>query len=227
MHDLAECEDFRSLLETVPWATTWLHAENADLGHVRFLENDAKGGAMDIEDTIWVVVNAEDTQEQANEVNARGCREVCDLRIQEQADMMYPELHNQAMQLCKDDRIVMHQGGARILGGQLLRAAGRVASVVRQLMPEDIDKYPRLWQVTARWYRKWSYNVSNLHGQLFIKYDLKEAKPPQPSPKVIRPRQGNKFIPLHKNCHRHVRCEAYSEVDAFWRRTMSSRETPN
>jgi len=171
---------------------------------------------METQDIIWVIVNAEDTQEQANEDNAQGCREVCNVRIIEQADMMYPELRNQAVKLHKGDRIVMHQGGARSRGGQLLRAAGRLASEVRVLMPQDISKNSLLWQVTARWYKRWPHTVSSLHGQLYIEYDLEEPKVPQPSPRVIRPRPGDKFIPFHKNCLQHKRCRAYPELDAFW-----------
>ena len=70
---------------------------------------------------IWIVVNAEDTQKQATVRNAEGCRELCDARIEAEADMLYAELCEQAKRLELGARIVMHQGGARSLGGQLLR----------------------------------------------------------------------------------------------------------
>ncbi len=63
--------------------------------------------------TIWVVVNAEDTQGKPNATNARGCYKLCNARVGAQADMLYKELSSQAVQLNEGDRIVMHQGGAR------------------------------------------------------------------------------------------------------------------
>ena len=52
-------------------------------------------------DAIWIVVSAEDTQGEANEVNATGCQELCEARIDAQADMLYGDLFTQAKELEK------------------------------------------------------------------------------------------------------------------------------
>jgi len=176
---------------------------------------------MTDQDTIWIVINAEDTQGRANNVNAAGCKTVCDARIDAKADMMYPTLHAQAALRREGDRIVMHQGGARGLGGQLLTGAGWVSSRVRTLTSEYVATHQHLWEVTATWYRHWPASPDHLHGELIIDYKLQRAESPQSSPKAIRPRQGAKFIPLHKNCRAHTQCSAYNEVDAFWHKTIS------
>jgi hypothetical protein len=87
-------------------------------------------------DIIWIVVNAEDTQGKANAINAQGCRELCEARVDAQADMLYGGLLDQASRLGQGDRIVMHQGGARGSGGQRLLAAGYVRNNVQPLTPE-------------------------------------------------------------------------------------------
>ena len=88
----------------------------------------------DTSDIIWVVVNSEDTQRRANAANAQGCRELCEARVDAQADMLYGRLFGQANELSEGDRIVMHQGGARPLGGQRLLAAGYVRSPIMPCM---------------------------------------------------------------------------------------------
>lgn len=173
---------------------------------------------MTSRDTIWVVVNAEDTERSATPKNAQGCRELCDARIEAQADMLYKELCGQAEQLQVGDMVVMHQGGGRPLGGQLLRAAGRVGRGVRVLRAEDADRWPRLWVVTRKWHGRWPATPSGLSGEQIIEYEFGSTPPPEASPFGIRPRPGNKFLPLHPACTRHTRCSAYDEVHAFWRR---------
>ena len=174
------------------------------------------------QDTIWVVVNAEDTQDQANTQNARGCAEVCSARVKHEADMMYATLCEQAHQLHDGDRIVMHQGGSRTLGGQLLVAAGRVKEEARLLTLDDIKRYPDLWEVTKRWYKYWPRTLQQLNGEQIIHYQLNEANSPADSPHSIHPRPGNKFMDLHPNCRLHKRCVAYPEVDAFWRKVSGN-----
>ena len=75
------------------------------------------------EKDIWIVVNAEDTQGISNQVNAKGCRELCEARTGAQADMLYGKLLRQAKKLEKGARIIMHQGGRRKYGVQLWWAA--------------------------------------------------------------------------------------------------------
>jgi hypothetical protein len=166
--------------------------------------------------TIWIVVNAEDTEEQATPRNAQGCMKLCDARIEAEADMLYAELCEQAKQLEPGAMIVMHQGGRRRWGGQLLKAAGWVKSKARTLTEDDAKHYERLWSTTSRWYNHWPATVAELKGEQIIFYELERKIPPQPSPPSIRPRSGDKFIPLHPNCTAHKRCSAYAQVDTFW-----------
>ena len=53
----------------------------------------------DTSDIIWVIVNSEDTQGKANATNAQGCRELCEVRVDAQADMLYEQLSGQANEL--------------------------------------------------------------------------------------------------------------------------------
>lgn len=175
-------------------------------------------------DTIWVVVNAEDTQSQATTENARGCRELCHVRTESGIDMMYLRLHKQGAQLSKDDRIVMHQGGARRLGGQLLVAAGYISEQMRLLTAEDANHFSHLWEVTRRWYRRWPHRPEDIDGELIIFYRLILAESPMPSPIAIRPRRGNKFMPIHPNCKLHRICEVYDEVDKWWRSIVNTQQ---
>ena len=170
----------------------------------------------DTSDIIWVIVNSEDTQGKANATNAQGCRELCEARVDAQADMLYEQLSGQANELSEGDRIVMHQGGAKMLGGQRLFAAGYVRSNVQPLTPVHAHSLPILWEVTRRWYRNWPVTEADISGELIIFYDLKKAKSAFPSPAVIRPRPGDKFIPLHPDCKTHRRCVAYDQLNDFW-----------
>ncbi len=127
-------------------------------------------GGKDTSDIIWVIVNSEDTQGKANATNAQGCRELCEARVDAQADMLYEQLYGQANKLSEGDRIVMHQGGARKFGegAQHLLAAGYVRSNVQPLTPEHAHSLPRLWEVTRRWYTNWPVTEANISGELII-----------------------------------------------------------
>lgn len=168
------------------------------------------------EDVIWIVVNAEDTQGKANEINAQGARELAAARIAAGADMLYTELCAQAAQLKTGDRIVMYQGGARGLGGQLLVACGRVSAPVVPLTQAHVGNFLPLWQATVKWYRRFPATPEAINGERIIFYNLKKFYPPEPSPQEIRPRQGNKFLDLHPNCTLHKRCTVYKQIDTLW-----------
>ena len=170
-------------------------------------------------DIIWIVVNAEDIQGLANQTNAIGCRELCESRVDAQADMLYGNLFEQAMQLKEGARIIMHQGGARCLGGQKLLAAGLVKVPVQPLTREHVRDYRHLWEVTQRWYRRWPAELQDITNELIIFYNLTKADPAYSSPHAIRSRPGNKFIPLHPNCNRHNACAVYDQIDAWWHKT--------
>jgi hypothetical protein len=168
--------------------------------------------------TIWIIVNAEDTEQQATRRNALGCKELCNARIQAEADMLYKGLCEQASRLKSGDRIVMHQGGKRDLGGQLLRAAGWVKSGPRILTMDDVKSYQKLWDATKSWYRDWPTTLAKISGEQIIFYELKESSSPQSSPTSIRPMPEDKFIPIHPKCTIHKRCSSYAQVDIFWRK---------
>lgn len=170
----------------------------------------------DEKDIIWIVVSAEDTQGKSNKVNATGCREICEARIDAQADMLYGDLFTQAKELEKGTRIIMHQGGARRLGGQLLRAAGRVRTPVQHLTAEHAQKYASLWETTKKWYKRWPRKPQDVSSERIIFYKLKKDDRDYKSPTSIRPMRGDKFIPLHPHCDKHKRCDAYEELDSFW-----------
>ncbi|MFC2068695.1 hypothetical protein ACFLTP_06780 [Chloroflexota bacterium] len=142
------------------------------------------------QDTIWVVINTEDTQGQANTQNVLVCAEVCSARIKHEADMMYATLCEQAHQLHNGDRIVMHQDGSRTLGGQFLVAAGHVNERARLPTLDDIKRYPNLWEVTKCWYKYWPRTIEQLNGEQIIHYQLNEVNSPADSPHSIRPRPG-------------------------------------
>lgn len=169
------------------------------------------------EDVIWIVVNAEDTQGVPNEVNAQGALELVTARIAADADMLYRELCEQAMQLKRGDRIVMHQGGARRLGGQGLVACGTVSAPVVPLTQAHVNRFPRLWETTKKWYKRWPATPAAISGEQIIFYELKGIRPPAPSPEEIRPRPGDKFLALHPNCALHKRCTTYKQIDTLWR----------
>lgn len=174
---------------------------------------------------IWVVLNSEDTQGEANPVNAEGCKAVCDARIEAQADMLYGSLREQARYLRKGDRIVMHQGGGAQFGRGAAHfvAAGIVEEGVQPLTSLIVHSYPTLWDVTKHWYKHWPATPSQIEDELFIKYRLRRAAHYMPRPKAIRPRPGakSKFIPLHPDCVAHPECSVYTEVDAWWQRVMA------
>jgi len=166
---------------------------------------------MEDRDTIWVVVNAEGTQKTPNRVNAYGCKEICDARVEAGADMLYPELAEDAAQLREHDRIVVLQGGSRAWGGQLLVAAGRVKEAARGLTDKDTSDYPRLWCLTRLWYPDFPRIPVHVKGELIILYDLERAKAPLRSPRGIRPRPGDKFIAFHPDGG-----GEYDELDQAW-----------
>jgi len=175
------------------------------------------------ESVIWVVLNSEDTQGKANSENAHGCKAVCDARIAAQADMLYGSLYEQVAQLRPGDRIVMHQGGGKQfgMGAAHFVAAGVVEEKVQQLTAQIVDNYRTLWDVTRRWYKHWPATPNEITNEQFIRYGSKRARQPLPRPAAIRPRRGNKFIPLHPDCTLHPKCSAYPEVDAWWQHVMA------
>ena len=183
---------------------------------------------MGSQSVIWLVLNSEDTQDKANSVNAEGCKAVCDARIEAQGDMLYGSLREQARQIRKGNRIVMHQGGRKQFGRGAAHfvAAGVVEEEVRPLTSLIVQNYPTLWDVTKRWYKHWPATPIQIEDELFIKYSLRRATHYMPRPKTIRPlpkRFGgkSKFIPLHPNCAIHPECSVYAEVDAWWQRVMA------
>ena len=119
------------------------------------------------------MINAEDTEDQPTLRNLQGCREVCNARIEAQADMLYARLRLKAWELEPGAMIVMHQGGDRKLGGQLLRAAGRVETKARALTADDANRFPGLWRATQTWYKRWPTTVDELSGEQIILYELK------------------------------------------------------
>ena len=180
------------------------------------IENGRVGIVCYKKEDIWIVVNAEDTQGIPNRINAKGCRELCEARIDAQADMLYGKLLKQAKKLENGARIIMHQGGRRECGGQLLRAAGRVSSPVQNLTAEHVQKYLPLWETTQKWYNRWSRTSQDILNELIIFYKLRKANRDYESPTCVRPMPGNKFIQLHLNCHKHNRCDAYEKLDSWW-----------
>jgi len=173
-------------------------------------------------DVIWIIVNAEDTQGIANEANARGCRELCAARVDAQADMLYGELLEQAEQMREGARIIMHQGGARRFGGQLLLAAGRVRFPVQSLTADHVQSFPHLWEATKIWYSRWPATQQDITHELIIFYNLTKADPAYRSPTAIRPMSGNKFMPLHPNCRipNHKQCVTYEQLDSWWHKVV-------
>ncbi len=172
--------------------------------------------ANDMNDPIWVVVNAGGNRrkkEVADCFNAQACLKLTEQRFKDQADILaeggIPARgpYAQARKRSVGDRIVMLQGGGKIwrakYGSGELMACGRIRETARPLTAQDIIDFPDQYKLVQYYYPP-NKPGNSLVGIVF--YSLHRAKQRLPKEDVhVQPRPGNKFIKVglgHSGYHR-------------------------
>ncbi|MCL0057810.1 hypothetical protein M1N05_01930 [Dehalococcoidales bacterium] len=165
-----------------------------------------KQGGEKVKDSIVIVVNA--AGKYPDQANADKCRRLVECRIDEGVDIVSPRRFKQAKRILKKGtRIAMHQGGAekyKEKNAGCLVAAGEVVEV-RELTEEDKQKYSKVYNLTAEYYRG-----KSLVG--IILYEFRGmAKSPLPKQDVgYVVGRGVNFVVISPD---HPR---YPALDAWW-----------